>query len=325
MQQLDQRVARRCELHPLSEAEVKDYIERRLMVAAQSRTVAPAGDKSVGAAAEPPADLVQAGEHVGIVQFTPAAFSAAAAVSKGIPRLVNTLCDRALEIGFENRARVIDDAVIVAAADRLKLKVPARAKMPGNRIMAAAAAVLLVFGGLIAWWMVSGAPPESGAPSTAAQAGSALPGTTASNAPAGVPGGGAPAAAASSPATPAPASVQGRPTPVAPVQTPPAVPAVAAAPPPRDATPAPAPRAASPASRYSIAVAAFRTPQRAAQVAAELQGIGLRVATQTDAAGWHQTIVGPFPTLAQAQAAQETLTNEGYRDTRIFQRAPPAR
>ena len=33
MQQLNQRVARRCELHPLSENEVGDYIERRLTVA----------------------------------------------------------------------------------------------------------------------------------------------------------------------------------------------------------------------------------------------------------------------------------------------------
>ncbi|MGC4081139.1 MAG: SMR family transporter [Vicinamibacterales bacterium] len=54
MQQLNQRVARRCELQPLSETEVGDYIERRLTVAASPEVLA-------GAPHAESADLLAAG------------------------------------------------------------------------------------------------------------------------------------------------------------------------------------------------------------------------------------------------------------------------
>ena len=85
MRQLNQRVARRCELQPLSENEVGDYIERRLTVAASPGALAGAIGGDVSAVS--PA----------VARFSPAAVAAVARISGGIPRLVNTLCDRALE------------------------------------------------------------------------------------------------------------------------------------------------------------------------------------------------------------------------------------
>src|SRR5262249_26679981 len=83
MRQLDQRVARRIELHALSEMEVQDYIERRLSVAS-----APS------------------------VPFTSSAMRSVHAISGGIPRVINTLCDRALEIGCERQLRTFDSDVV---------------------------------------------------------------------------------------------------------------------------------------------------------------------------------------------------------------------
>ena len=84
MQQLNQRVARRCELQPLSETEVGDYIERRLAVAASPAALA--GRRRRGDTAT--ADVCASRRRP---------CKAVAGISGGIPRLVNTLCDRALD------------------------------------------------------------------------------------------------------------------------------------------------------------------------------------------------------------------------------------
>src|SRR4051812_49231993 len=88
MRQLNQRVARRCELHPLSEAEVGEYIRRRLAVAAEPNATFPVSPASNArpAFAPSPHDPTPA-----FVDFTPGAIAAIATISGGIPRLVNTV------------------------------------------------------------------------------------------------------------------------------------------------------------------------------------------------------------------------------------------
>jgi cell division protein FtsN len=114
--------------------------------------------------------------------------------------------------------------------------------------------------------------------------------------------------------------------------------AVAPAPPPaavdtpsNAAAPAPSPAASQPAAAttppaatattgetFHITVAAFRTEQRASEVAATLKARGLPMSTRFDSASeWHLVIAGPFKSSADAAAAQRTLTSEGFTDTRV--------
>jgi hypothetical protein len=171
MRQIQQRVSRRCELTPLSRDEVAEYIDHRLWVA--RGFVLDAGDVST-----PP------------VRFTPTASSAVAAISGGIPRLVNLLCDRALEIGCEQQVEHVDRVHVDLAARRLGLEAPAAAEpepepaatpAPRNwplppftpRLAAAAAGVaVLLVGAPLAWTSLpgtnEGARAEAGAAPVAA-------------------------------------------------------------------------------------------------------------------------------------------------------------
>src|SRR5207249_6507803 len=81
MRQLNQRIARRFELQPLSASEVADYIDRRLFVAAGAGSSAGAADKTA--------------EPAPLVRVTPSATGAGADLSNGMPRMANTLCDLA--------------------------------------------------------------------------------------------------------------------------------------------------------------------------------------------------------------------------------------
>ena len=124
---LDQRVARRCVLHPMAPDEVGGYIAHRL--------------ETAGAVPEG-------------LSFSPDAFPVVARLTRGVPRLVNQLCDRALEVGAERDVRVIDRVVIQAAAERLdlsqdELDVQTTSRVPVLASVAAALAVVAV--GLWLW------------------------------------------------------------------------------------------------------------------------------------------------------------------------------
>jgi hypothetical protein len=121
--QLNQRVARRCRLEPLDGPEVGAYIRHRLATAQRLALAADidslqAGDATVEAV---PCHL----------SFTSAAVRAIARHSQGIPRVVNLLCDRALEIGYERHTHTIRALTVRAAAGRV---IPAR---PARRLMSA--------------------------------------------------------------------------------------------------------------------------------------------------------------------------------------------
>ena len=71
LRQLDQRISIRCSLKALTREEVEAYVTHRLWVARGSTSVS----------------------------FTPKAFDLVHAVSGGVPRMINLLCDRALMVG----------------------------------------------------------------------------------------------------------------------------------------------------------------------------------------------------------------------------------
>jgi general secretion pathway protein A len=139
MRQVRQRVSRRCVLTGLERDEVAEYIGHRLSVArGQERPQdrIPAGV------------LTQGGGFWG-VQFTSSAIRAVAAISQGVPRLINLIADRALEVGCERQARTIDARIVREAARRLNLQ-PAGIPRAQIQIAAAAAVVLLLVGG-VSW------------------------------------------------------------------------------------------------------------------------------------------------------------------------------
>jgi type II secretory pathway predicted ATPase ExeA len=83
---LDQRIALRCFLGPLSEDDIDKYIRHRLKVAGRSDASAPIFDKEA---------LKTVSQHTG-----------------GIPRRINTLCDLALMTGFAKKAGKIEPDLI---------------------------------------------------------------------------------------------------------------------------------------------------------------------------------------------------------------------
>jgi general secretion pathway protein A len=98
LRQLKQRIALRCHLDPLSLNETREYISRRLRIAGAT----------------------------GVVQiFSGPAIEAVFRHSRGIPRLVNTICDNALLAGYAKHAATITSEIIDDVARDLRLGVVA--------------------------------------------------------------------------------------------------------------------------------------------------------------------------------------------------------
>ena len=113
MRHLDQRIARRCHLRPLDRDEIADYIDKRLSTAG----------------------------------FTPGEFSAGAVrliatLSGGVPRTVNLLCERSMDIARRRGVSPVSETVVSAAAKQLGLSVR-RTWIPGKRTAIAASALLI--------------------------------------------------------------------------------------------------------------------------------------------------------------------------------------
>ena len=137
LRQLKQRISIRCSLTPLGREEVEAYVTHRLWVARGSTPVT----------------------------FTPAAFDLVHAVSGGVPRVINLLCDRALMVACEQQTSQITEDHVVAAAARIGQEIP-KNKIRGERtastsgapastralwIGLAGAVVLLIAFGI--WWV----------------------------------------------------------------------------------------------------------------------------------------------------------------------------
>jgi type II secretory pathway predicted ATPase ExeA len=94
MRQLDQRVTMRCTLTPLAEDEVSKYIAHRLSVAG--------------------------GGHVAVT-FAPDALHTVYQISRGVPRLINLLCDRSLHDTWRAKLSSVHNQTVLDAAARLGL------------------------------------------------------------------------------------------------------------------------------------------------------------------------------------------------------------
>ena len=114
MRQVDQRVSVRCELKPLDADGVAGYVNHRLHVAGHG---------------EPAVD------------FTKAALEAIHQGSSGVPRLINRICDRALQQASLSATRQIDTHFIWTALDDLGLDGPAPVVEPAAIAAAAPIAV----------------------------------------------------------------------------------------------------------------------------------------------------------------------------------------
>jgi general secretion pathway protein A len=126
MRQLDQRISLRAMLKPLSRDEVDAYIAHRVSVARGSSSVS----------------------------FDTDAVDRVHAVTAGVPRVINLVCDRALMLGAQAGVAVITPDLIREAADALALKVPGLGTSWWRRIPAWVFAILaaLVVIGLILYY-----------------------------------------------------------------------------------------------------------------------------------------------------------------------------
>jgi general secretion pathway protein A len=107
MTQLKQRIAIRSHLEPLDSEETKGYIERRLQ-------------------------LVGANSHAEAL-FPPKTIAAVYRHSRGIPRLINTICENALISAYAKQLRTVTPKIIddVAEDFRLNVVTPAEVEKSG--------------------------------------------------------------------------------------------------------------------------------------------------------------------------------------------------
>lgn len=145
LRQLNQRVALRSTLEPLNLEETRVYITHRIQVAGGSNKVL----------------------------FTPPAIEKIHRLSRGIPRLINSVCDKALLAGFVKEARVITDAMIadVEAEVGGQLRDPHRQPSAFREAIrvgrSAEGIVLLVLFALISglvWWFLTMPLPQLSPP-----------------------------------------------------------------------------------------------------------------------------------------------------------------
>ena len=118
------------ELRPLDDEEIAPYVRHRLRTA-DSRAR---------------------------VDFSPAAIGRLYLASRGVPREVNRLCERALVDGASRGANVIDAALVDRAAQELGLQVPGAQARPAVRraVMAVAVLALVLVGTAVASWVFRG-------------------------------------------------------------------------------------------------------------------------------------------------------------------------
>jgi general secretion pathway protein A len=244
MQHLDQRIARRCHLGPLNREEVVEYIESRLMVVSL------------------PAD-----------EFSRPAVNAIASISGGIPRTVNLLCERSLDLARRRGVSPINTSIVRQAARQLEI----RASRPWfmNKRTAVVASVLL-----------AGVPPATWlCASQSARMTQAV--------------------AATPTTAPASTTVPDRAVLAAAADIPVVIDDVTSG-------------TLALADGLTIQVAAFREPDRAAAVTQQLRGAGLPVFRRMEPGGLrHLVLVGPYVTDGETQSAQQILSEQGFRQTKV--------
>ncbi|MDD4954605.1 MAG: AAA family ATPase [Candidatus Omnitrophica bacterium] len=91
LRQIRQRICVKHDILPLAETEVRDYIEFRLKLAGEPN-----------------------------IEILPESYNLIYEFSKGVPRLINALCDRALLYGFVKEKKVFDCEIFKACMEELK-------------------------------------------------------------------------------------------------------------------------------------------------------------------------------------------------------------
>ncbi|HEY7287229.1 MAG TPA: AAA family ATPase [Vicinamibacterales bacterium] len=119
---LHARVAVRCSLDPLPQEEIADYIAHRIGVA---------------------------GTHSAMT-FDDAAIGRIFALSRGVPRMINLVCERAMARAQEAPTTVVSEALIDTAADDLDLQAPRTRGGAVGRLVGVAGLVLSVLVGAAA-------------------------------------------------------------------------------------------------------------------------------------------------------------------------------
>ena len=125
LRQLDSRVSVRVMLKPLARGDVDAYVSHRLTVAGNS----------------------------GSVRFDTRAIDVVTSLTRGVPRLINLLCDRALMVGAQAGTATIDAAMVGEAGNVLAITAP-EAPAPArswawNRVLWIVSAIfVLAFGAL---------------------------------------------------------------------------------------------------------------------------------------------------------------------------------
>jgi general secretion pathway protein A len=123
---LDDRVAQRIELGPITRDELPGYVAQRVAGAGRGARV----------------------------RFADAALNQLFALSDGVPRLINRICDRALAVGGQSPDSQIDAKVVVKAANELGLGgEDAPARWRNRALIAALLAVMLAAGAAGAGWV----------------------------------------------------------------------------------------------------------------------------------------------------------------------------
>ena len=105
MRQLDQRIARRCTIRPLTRDETEKYVSFRIRMAG--------------------------GEWDAL--FTGRALDLIHEFSEGIPRKINLICDRSLEAGFAEFSPTVDETLVAKAAEALEFTWARATAIPSER------------------------------------------------------------------------------------------------------------------------------------------------------------------------------------------------
>src|SRR5439155_3899086 len=119
----EQHIAVRCKLEPLADDEIAGYVVHRLAVAGPDARV----------------------------EFDEGAIRRVFELSSGNPRVVNLMCDRALALGRDSSASVIDERLIDMAAQQFDIAVAETEPRRALRVVAAGLVLaLLMFAGAAA-------------------------------------------------------------------------------------------------------------------------------------------------------------------------------
>jgi general secretion pathway protein A len=337
LRQLQQRVSRRFQLEPLSREEVAAYIDHRLSLARSGVPSRAPGAKELAA------ELAQWSGPRPSAEFTEEAVQAVFDISRGLPRVVNLLCDRSLEEACASGLRIVDASVVNRAAAALRLGPAAASPTPANEEAPARARLLRPEH---SFWVRAESesraanPPVESVEAVAAHK-SARSGVAAASRQrptyvllaasltlaaflvvwfglrAAAPGAPQPSPSPSAVTPPtanrAPSAPAAPPSDGARTSAPPAAVATAPASPPPTTAPA---ASTAGAERFDIVVASFRTDARAAAVTAEIVALGLPVRRRV-ADSWQQVVAGPFASRAAADEAQQRLQRAGLGGTQI--------